>query len=99
MTDYVFYIQDDQRWGFDIIHSPDPGIAQNGTSGAIVPRALNRITVIAQGQHFTFFVNGKYVGQAQDGTLEQGKIGAAVWILGPGACQVAFDNFEVRVPK
>lgn len=99
MTDYVFYIHNDQRWGFDIIHSPDPGIAQNGTSDAIVPRALNRITVIAQGRYFKFFVNGKYVGQAEDGTLASGKVGAAVWILGPGACQVEFDNFEVRTPS
>lgn len=97
-TDYVFYIHNDQRWGFDIIHSPDPGIAQNGTSDAIVPRALNRLLVIAQGRHLTFFVNGKYIGQAEDGTLTRGKIGAAVWVLGPGSCQVEFDNFQVSVP-
>lgn len=96
MTDYVFYIHNDQRWGFDIVHSPDPGIAQNGTSDAIVPQALNRIAVVAQGDQFTFFVNGKYVGQAQDKTLARGKIGAAVWVLGPGSCQVEFDNFQVR---
>lgn len=95
MTDYIFYIQNDGRWGFDIIHSPDPGIAQYGTSNAIVPRALNRIQVIAQGSQLTFFVNGKYIGQAEDATLSVGKAGAAVWVLGPGGCEVEFDNFQV----
>lgn len=96
--DYVFYIHNDQRWGFDIIHSPDPGIARTGVSDAIVPRALNRIQVLAQGNQFTFFVNGKYVGQANDKTLVRGKIGAAVWVLGPGSCDVEFDNFQVSAP-
>lgn len=95
MTDYVFYIHNDGRWGFDIIHSPDPGIAQYGTSNAIVPRALNRIQVLAQGDQLSFFVNGKYVGQAEDDTLGLGKAGAAVWVLGPGGCEVRFDNFQV----
>ena len=95
MTDYVFYIQNDGSWGFDIIHSPDPGIAQTGTSDAIVPRALNRLQVLAQGNQLTFFVNGKFVGQAEDDTLPIGKAGAAVWVLGPGGCEVEFDNFQV----
>lgn len=98
MTDYVFYIHNDQRWGFDIIHSPDPGIAQTGVSDAIVPRALNRIQVLAQGEQLTFFVNGKYIGTSQDKTLARGKIGAAVWVLGPGSCEVEFDNFQVNAP-
>jgi hypothetical protein len=97
-NDYVFYVHNDGRWGFDIIHSPDPGIAQEGVTDAIVPRALNRLAVLAQGDTFTFFVNGKYVGQAQDDTLARGKVGAAVWMLGPGGCEVEFDNFQVRVP-
>lgn len=95
---YVFYIHDDQRWGFDIIHSPDPHIAQHGISDAIVAHGSNRVTVIAQGNRMILFVNGKYVTQAQDATLGEGKVGAAVWNRESGECQVEFDNFELRVP-
>lgn len=98
-SEYVLYVQDDRKWGFDIIHSPDPHIAQHGRSDTIVSGTPNRIAVIAQGQDMKFFVNDKYVGQARDATILNGKVGAAVWNLGLSSCQVEFDNFELRVPS
>lgn len=99
MQDYVFYIYDDQRWGFDIIHHPDPGIAMDGTSPAIHSGGVNRISVIAQDTHYSFFVNDAYVGQVDDRTLASGSVGAAVWVLGKDkGCQVEFDNYSLRVP-
>lgn len=99
ITDYAFTIIGSQHWRFELNHDRSNLFSgTDGTFDAIVPGALNRITVIAQGSHFTFFVNGKYAGNASDGTLKEGKVGAAVLIFGPGTCQVEFDNFEVRAP-
>ncbi len=53
------------------------------------PKNTNTIKVAANGKHFTFFVNGKQVGTAQDGSLTSGEIGMLVNLKGT---EVAFSN-------
>lgn len=63
------------------------------------PGAVNRLTVIEQGSHLTFFVNGQYVVETDDTRLNDGVMGPAVELVHAGDEAVfEFDNFEVRAP-
>lgn len=53
------------------------------------PKNTNTFKVAANGKHFTFFVNGKQVGTAQDSSLVSGEIGMLVNLKGT---EVAFSN-------
>jgi hypothetical protein len=53
------------------------------------PKNTNTFKVAANGKHFTFFVNGKQVGTAQDSSLTSGEIGMLVNLKGT---EVAFSN-------
>jgi hypothetical protein len=52
-------------------------------------RAQNMIKVFANGNDFTFFVNGKRVGEARDSSLPSGQIGM---IVNQQGAEVAFSN-------
>ena len=53
------------------------------------PKSKNTFSVIVNGNKFTFMVNGKQVGTAQDGSLKKGGIGMFVNLQGT---EVAFSN-------
>ncbi|MFL5628693.1 MAG: hypothetical protein ACJ788_24190, partial [Ktedonobacteraceae bacterium] len=53
------------------------------------PKNANTFKIVANGKHFTFFVNGKQVGTAQDSSLTAGEIGMLVNLKGT---EVAFSN-------
>lgn len=69
-------------------------------TGAIRPGRVNKIAVVGEGKHFTFFINGKWVGEVRDATLRAGSVGVAVEIHDAGKSAVfEFDNFEWRAPR
>jgi hypothetical protein len=63
------------------------------------PGQSDRLTVIAQGERFLFFVNDVYVGEAIDGRIAEGQNGLAIGLSEPGEeTMIVFDNFELRAP-
>ncbi len=59
----------------------------------------NRLTVIAEGTHFTFFINDQYVGEMTDDTLSTGTAAIAVEMYEADLqATFEFDNFELRAP-
>lgn len=56
---------------------------------------VNTLSVLMQGSHFEFFINGDKVGTADDDTFTSGNVGLEA---GKGI-EVAFSNLSIAVPK
>lgn len=56
------------------------------------PKSINTFKVLANGSSFTFFVNGKKIGQAQDRSYTAGGVGMLVNLKGT---EVAFSNMLI----
>lgn len=68
-------------------------------SSVILPGETNRLTVIADGPHFTFFINDQYVGKMTDDHIPTGTAAVAVELFEADLQAVfEFDNFELRTP-
>lgn len=64
---------------------------------AIHPGALNHLSILAQGSHFTFFINDQYVGEVDDNHLSFGYAGLAMELLNPNDAGVyEFSNYQLR---
>jgi 3-keto-disaccharide hydrolase len=97
---YFFEIADDQtyRFGRGAVEIAD-SFWGSGKSSAIRSGQVNRVTVIAQGSHLTYFVNGQPIAEHDDEELKSGPVGLAAELFQPGDHAVfEFGNFEVRVP-
>lgn len=65
----------------------------------ILPNAPNRITVIGEGSHFTFFINDQYLTEFTDDQIPEGLTSLAIELDDEGDQAVfEFDNFELRTP-
>jgi hypothetical protein len=58
----------------------------------------NRLTVLAEGSHFTFYINEQYVAAADDDDLGRGTAGIAVEFHDEADATFEFDNYEVYTP-
>ncbi|MBK9927656.1 MAG: hypothetical protein IPP66_20490 [Anaerolineales bacterium] len=59
----------------------------------------NRITVIGEGSHFTFFINNQYLTEFTDDTLTKGSTALAVELTDTDDhALIEFDNFDLRAP-
>ena len=66
---------------------------------ALKPWQANRITVIAEGSRFVFFINEQFIAEVFDSTLSLGKIGLTINLGHEGdTATFEFDNFELRAP-
>jgi hypothetical protein len=66
---------------------------------AVQPGAVNKLAIRAEGSHFVLMINDRVVGQADDSTFGQGKVGVALSVYAEGqTATVTFDNFEVWAP-
>jgi Tol biopolymer transport system component len=69
------------------------------TASTYLPNQANRLTVIAEGDHFQLLVNDSLVGEAVDGQSEAGSVGVVVEVYDTNLVVVhEFDNFELRLP-
>lgn len=96
---YYFGVDDE---GFFVLLSYEgewTDMIESTRSPAILPKEANRLTVIAEGSHFMFFINEQYVGEMTDDHLEKGTTALAVELY-EADLQAAFefDNFELRTP-
>jgi hypothetical protein len=64
----------------------------------IRPGEANRLTVIAEGSRFYFFIDDRYMGEVDDDRLSRGNVGLVVYANRNAGNEaiVEFDNFEVR---
>jgi len=68
-------------------------------SDLIQPGKTNRITVLGEGSHFTFFINDQYLTEIMDDSIPQGITGLAVELAGKNDHGVfEFDNLDIRAP-
>jgi hypothetical protein len=68
-------------------------------SPAILMGEFNRLTVIAEGDDFTFLINGQYAGETTGESPQEGQAGLAIGLTTAGEeCTIVFDNFELRAP-
>ena len=96
----LFKIRDNQQFKFSIRHEGGWETVIAWTeSTAIRPGEINRLTVLAEGDHYTFYINDQYIDDTYDARLEAGQVGVAIELVAGGdAGTFEFDNFEVRAP-
>lgn len=59
----------------------------------------NKLTVIAQGTHFLFFINGQFLTELTDDKISSGTLALAVELADADQhAVIQFDNVEIRVP-
>lgn len=64
---------------------------------AIQPGEVNRLGVIAQGSHFTFYINDQYLGEMDDTHLSFGYAGLAMELQNPDDLgEFLFSNYQLR---
>ena len=92
-SEYDFFKYDESQakpWG-NPLWKAKPGQEFHGGHG---PNAMNTVKVVANGNSFTFYVNDKQVGTAQDNAFTSGSVGMAVNLKGTA---VAFSNLLVTL--
>jgi hypothetical protein len=96
----IFKIRDSSSFKFSLRHEGEWNTVIDWTeTSAVLPSQVNRVTVIAQGAHYTFYVNDQYVGDAEDDRLNQGKAGMMIELVDAGDAAIfEFDNLEIRAP-
>ncbi len=68
-------------------------------SSAILSGQANRLTVIAEGSHFVFFINDQYVAELTDDHIQTGTTALAAELYDADLqATFEFDNFELRAP-
>ncbi|HET9979866.1 MAG TPA: protein kinase [Ktedonobacterales bacterium] len=94
---YVFGLSESQQWSFQrVAHGGHTMIVAPTTDAHIKrgPNASNTITVVMRGSHFTFYVNGVQIGQADDSAYASGTTGIVNIV---SRLQVVYNDFSVAV--
>lgn len=79
--------------------SPEDGSFQPSDSIQMGPSAINHLSAICQGTHFSLSVNGSLVGEFEDDELPRGDIGLIAGTFEEGGVRIHFDNVVVRQPE
>lgn len=68
-------------------------------SSAIIPYAVNNLTIISYESHFYFFINHQYIGAIKNNEVPEGEIGVEVSLYYYNdSAKFEFDNLEIRSP-
>jgi serine/threonine-protein kinase len=68
-------------------------------SSLIQPGQMNRLSVVAEGTSFYFYINNQYVDDYTDSKLSSGKVALVIGLNDEGdSGTFEFDNFDVRGP-
>lgn len=96
---YYFAISEQGEYTFYIFLEEWDTLINWTETDLIVPGKANRLTVIGDGSHFTFFINDQYLTEFTDDTIPEGITALAVELSEEGDQAVfEFDNFELRKP-
>jgi hypothetical protein len=96
---YYFDVDNSGRFSFYLRYKDEweKIIGQTSNSQIKIGKP-NRITVIAEGSHFIFLVNDKFVAEAVDDRVGVGSIMMAYSLDDNEQATFKFDNFEIRIP-
>jgi len=61
--------------------------------------STNKIKIVAQGSHFTFYVNGQQVAEANDDTYRSGTVGLNAGSFHESGVKIGFDNLTIKRPE
>ena len=94
---YRFEISGDGYYSFDLLQDDEwvTLIGWNETPAIRQGNATNRITVVCEGDLFTFYVNGQYLDEYRDSTFSEGDIGLLAGTIDEAPVHIAFDNLAV----
>jgi hypothetical protein len=94
---YLFQINDDQFFTFELLDQDRYTTLIDWTkTSAIHPGEVNQLAVRGEGSHFEFFINGEFVGEADDSEFSSGIVGLVIGFPNAGDSAVfEFDNFEL----
>lgn len=94
---YLFQISDDQYFTVELLDQNEWATLIDRTrTSAIHPGEVNQLAVRGEGSHFEFFINGEFVGEADDSEFSSGIVGLVIGFPHAGDTAVfEFDNFEL----
>jgi len=97
---YYFAVSETGQFDFAVLESGQWTTLIDWTeTDTIKPGQVNTITVVAEGAHFTFFINRQMIAEADDSRLRRGTMGLGIELFDPGdKGAFEFDNFVVRAP-
>lgn len=96
---YLFEIRDNQEYAIMVKSGKTTPIVNWTKSAAIIPGENNKLTVLGEGTHFTFFINDTYVAEIEDDTFATGKAGLGIMQFSTyQPAYFHFDNFSVAIP-
>jgi hypothetical protein len=96
---YYFAISDTQEYVFWVYITHWQRLLEWTDSTAIKPHEMNRITIFAEGSHFSFCVNDQWLDSVEDTQKVTGEIGFAVGAeSSSGKMIFQLDNLNLYVP-
>lgn len=96
---YYFAISEQGLYAFYIYFEGWDTLIDWTKTPLIIPGTPNRITVLGEGSHFTFFINDQYLTDFTNDQIPEGLTSLAVELSDEGDQAVfEFDNFELRIP-
>ncbi len=92
---YLFRISQDQYYSFYLFSADEPIPLIDWTPDpSIRPMEPNQLTVVGIGSHFLFFINGEWVDESFDSSIDEGRFGLVAGLFNQGeAATVEFDDF------
>ncbi len=74
---YYFMLSNRAMFRFDVVFNGNPVRLIEWTENPLITRGVNRIRLIADGSHFSFYIDDEWVAEIEDETVYQGYIGFA----------------------
>lgn len=97
---YYFGINEQGQYALYLYNQDWSTLIDWTQSDFIQPDEFNKITVLAEGSHFTFFINNQYLTEITDDSIKSGTVALAVELATESDQAVfQFDNIELRTPK
>lgn len=90
-NEYSLYQFFNNQWTALIDWTYSPAVASNES---------NKLTVIAEGDHFILFINNRFVAETHNASIKKGRVDIAILIQEANLqATYEFDNIELRVPN
>ncbi len=74
---YFFLISDNNHFRFDVVFNGNPIPLINWTECKNISETVNSMRIIARLDQFSFFIDDEWVGEVNDSTIREGRIGFA----------------------
>jgi len=97
---YIFRIRDDGDYQLRARYEGEWETLIGWTENYLIQAgAVHKLTVVAEGSHFTFYINDQYVDEYTDTKLSEGKVALVIGLDDDGDTGTfEFDNFEIHAP-